>query len=467
MTAASERCRGQGSLTRRDFLAVLSGGVLGLACDRRSSPRAGAPHLLVIVTDDQRADSLGCMGNAVVRTPNIDALAADGALFESAFVTTSICPTSRASILSGQWMKRHGIGDFSTPLSATALSATYPFLLSRVARYRTGFVGKWGIGGRQPTELFDEFRGFSGQGSYFESVGDRRVHSTELLTDQAIAFLERHDEDRPFCLSVSFKAPHGPFSEYDPRFRDLYRGTEIPLPPSATPEAARSLPDFLRDPKGIALVRDRDALSERIRGYYRLLTGLDAALARLLDALARLGFAEETVVVFTSDNGMLMGEHGRIGKWLMYEESIRVPLVIRDPRLSAEQRRRHIREMALNVDIAPTLLELAGIPVPDAVQGRSLVPLLRGEAVTWREDWFYEHHHLRPEGGLPIPAMEGVRSRDWKYVRYLDAPSDEGASLFDLRADRYELRDLAALPEHAERVELFEVRRRELAAAVA
>jgi arylsulfatase A-like enzyme len=418
----------------------------------------------VLVTDDQRADGLGAMGNPVVSTPVLDALAADGAVFDAAFVTTAVCPTSRASILTGRYGRSHRVLDFSTPLSAELLATSYPLLLWGTG-YRTGFLGKWGLGGTLPQELFDVFWGFSGSGRYFvEDEGERR-HLSTVLARHAVAFLEEQARDRPFCLSVSFKAPHGP-GEYDPVFAALHRDQPIELPASATPEGQHGLPEFLRRSmsgrEGLRWVSRPEGLRDRIRDYYRLLAGVDAAVQRMLAALERLGLAEDTVVVFTSDNGILFGEHGLVGKWLMYEESIRVPLLLRDPRLPAEQRRRRVGEMVLNVDLAPTLLELAGLPTLPGQQGRSLVPLLRGEGRGWREAWLYEHPEHRSRLGY-LPALEGVRTRDWKYVRYLD-PDSDAASLFDLRSDPREERDLASSPERRPVLEELERLRLELRA---
>jgi arylsulfatase A-like enzyme len=453
------------ALTRRRFLELIAGSSLGLACEelRRGGGRRG-PNLIVLVTDDQRADSLGSMGNPVVSSPALDALAADGAVFDAAFVTTAVCPTSRASILTGLYGRRHGVLDFSTPLPPELLAASYPLVLWG-AGYRTGFLGKWGLGGELPRELFDVFWGFSGSGRYFvEDQGERR-HLTAVLARRAVAFLEEQPRERPFCLSVSFKAPHGP-GEYDPAFAALYRDQPIELPASATPESQRALPEFLRRSmsgrEGLRWVERPDALRDRVRGYYRLLAGVDAAVEQLRAALERLGLAEDTVLVFTSDNGMLFGEHGLMGKWLMYEESIRVPLLVRDPRLPAERRRRRVREMALNVDLAPTLLELAGLPALPGLHGRSLVPLLRGEARDWREAWLYEHPEHESRLGY-LPALEGVRTPEWKYVRYL-APASDAASLFDLRRDPREERDLAASPEHRAILDELERLRLELRA---
>jgi arylsulfatase A-like enzyme len=214
------------------------------------------------------------------------------------------------------------------------------------------------------------------------------------------------------------------------------------------------VPPFLRESlvgeRGLEWISDPDGLRVKLKLYYALVTEVDVAVGRVADALERLGLAADTVVVLTSDNGLMVGEHGLVGKWMMYEESIRVPLVIRDPRQPAAARGRRIDEMALNIDLAPTLLDLAGLGPAPRMQGRSLAPLLRGESVPWRDDWFYEHELEEP--GAYLPTVEGVRSRGWKYVRYLD-PRSNREELYDLRADPHELRNVIDRPEHREAAE--------------
>jgi arylsulfatase A-like enzyme len=453
-------------LTRRELLGAGLAGALGLACERLRGDASRRPNLLLLVTDDQRADSLGFAGNPVVQTPRLDAWAADSTVFENAFVTTSVCAPSRASMLTGQWARRHGIADFHTSLALDRLARTPPVLL-RGAGYRTGFLGKWGIGRALPRGAFDVFEGFRDRTDYWEQPGGRRVHLTQLLAEGAVDFLTRQRGDAPFFLQVSFKAPHGPWDQHPPDLVELYRDREIPLAPTATPEAAAALPDFLKrslgGPFGAAWVADPEALRGHIRNYYRLVTGVDRAFGEIQDALSRLGLSQHTVVMYTSDNGFLFGEHGLSGKWLMFEESIRVPLVVHDPRLPAGERRRRVQEMALNVDLAPTLLDLAGLPPVEDMQGASLAPLLRGEATAWRDDWFYEQH--LPVGERYLPWLEGIRTRDWKYAHYLDADS-RSESLFDLRSDPLEQRDLAASPEHRPQLDALRRRWAEAAAAL-
>jgi arylsulfatase A-like enzyme len=429
------------------ILAVVAGaGEVARADDTGRKP--ARPNIVFLLADDLRWDGLGCTGNRLARTPNLDALAARGTLFRNNFVTTSICCVSRASILSGQYARRHGINDFITPFSAAAFAATYPALL-HTAGYRTGFIGKFGVGEQMPEKEFDYWRGFPGQGNYF-AKGDP-THLTRKMGDQALEFLSA-DDRRPFCLSVSFKAPHcqdNAKREFppDPRDEGLFSGVTFPVPVTAKDKFFRELPGFVQHSEGRVRWERRFATPEMfqktVADYYRLVTGLDREVGRILAALRERGVADDTLVVFTSDNGFFFGERGMAGKWLMYEPSIRVPLVIADPHSPERARGRTEDAMTLNVDFAPTLLDYAGVAVPASMQGRSLRPLVQGENVAWRGEWFYEHQTLPKI----IPASEGVRTDRWKYLRWVGVePVVE--ELYDLKADPAEEHNLAPDPQH-------------------
>ncbi len=446
----------QPNVFRATCLAVLTlSGWLGLQSVWAAAERGPRrPNIILIITDDQRWDALGCMGNSIVHTPNIDRLAAEGAVFTNMFCTTSICATSRASFLTGQYARRHGVWDFRTPLRPDQFDHTFPVVLRKLG-YRTGMVGKWGLGGPLPKEAYDEFYGFSGQGRYYpkDKLGQPGEHLTQKLAAQVLQFLDGCSPDQPFLLQYYTKAAHcqdgdpWPFQP-DPRYNNLFRDVTIPLPKTATEKHFRALPKFLQTSEGRVRWRIRFATYEMfqksVKDYYRLIAGIDDAVGQILKKLQEKGLADNTVIIFTSDNGFFLGEHGLAGKWFAYEESIRLPLVIYDPRLPRERRGSRIPQMALNIDIAPTIFDLAGADIPDDVQGRSLVPLLRGESVPWRTEFFYEHLFEHPR----IPKSEGVRTERWKYVRYVDfdPPYEQ---LFDLKTDAYEEHDLARDPNWA------------------
>jgi arylsulfatase A-like enzyme len=413
--------------------------------------RAVRPNIIFLLADDLRWDALGCMGNCIIQTPHIDALAKRGVRFRNAFVTTSICAVSRASIFTGQYARRHKINDFVTDLAPEAFARTYVALL-RAAGYRVGFIGKFGVGARLPAKAFDYWRGFPGQGSYFKK--GETVHLTRRMGDDALEFLKTCDRGTPFCLSVSFKSPHaqdGAPREFppDPRDEDLYANVKIPVPKTADDQFFRALPEFVQKSEGRKRWQRRFATPEQyqkvVRDYYRLITGMDREIGRIVAALEQLGLADNTLIVFTSDNGFFLGERGMADKWLMYEESIRVPLIVCDPRLPAPRRGNSVEAMALNIDLAPTLLDYAGLPAPREMQGRSLRPLVAGRPVAWRTDWFYEHHTLPKI----IPPSEGVRTERWAYLRWM-AVEPAVEELYDVQADPLEEHNLAGRPEHRE-----------------
>lgn len=443
-------------MNRRQFLGAAAAAPALL---RSQSDR---PNIVFLLSDDQRWDSLGCMGDPYVKTPNLDRMAAEGVLFQRNFVTTAICVSSRSSIFTGLYSNSHRIWDFKNQFSPPAWSRSYPALLKR-AGYRTGFVGKFGIdGGKPPVESFDFWRGFQGQGHYFPK-GDGKTHLTTVMGDQAIEFLGSSSA-QPFCLSVSFKAPHVQDEDpkqflYDPADEALYRDLRPPIPQTARPEYIQQLPLSVQRSEARRRWAVRFAtpqlFEESVRSYYRLITGVDRVVGRVREELERRKLSENTVIIYTSDNGFYLGEHGLAGKWFMHEESIRTPLVIHDPRLPRERREQRVGAATLNIDMAPTILDLAGIERPSSMQGRSLTPWLRGQATAWRSEFFYEHHY--PNGGW-LPSTEGVRNTRYKYTRYTDEPQLT-EELYDLEVDMQEETNLATDPRFAVRLEELRSRR--------
>ncbi len=425
------------------------------------------PNVIFLMTDDQRWDTLGCMGNDAIETPNLDRLGREGLIFDNMFVTTSICCTNRACVLTGQYGRRHGIWRFGQNMTPAQLSQTYCGVL-KASGYMTGFIGKYGVG-KPPAQLFDMNGAWPGQGHYFVKVqgehpirfsfdpkaAGKKRHLTSVMGDQVLEFLDQCEPGKPFNLSVSFKAAHvqdsynladRPFQP-DPKLEaTLYNDQLIPRPRTARDEYFQRLPEFLKNSEA----RMRWAVrfwgparyQESVKGYYRLISGVDRQVGRILEKLKQSGLADNTVIIFTGDNGFFLGEHGMAGKWFPHEESIRVPLIIYDPRLPKSKRGRRCSEMALSIDIAPTICELAGIDPPTGMQGKSLVPLLDGQATNWRHEWFYEHLFVHPR----IPVNEGIRTDRWKYMRFEVDPVWEG--LYDLSKDAGETRNLTGDPNY-------------------
>jgi arylsulfatase A-like enzyme len=421
-----------------------------------TAPTSAHWNVVVLISDDQRFDAMGAMLNHIVRTPNLDKLAARGALFASHFVTTSICPVSRSSMYLGQYAHRHKIWDFDTPMSEGQLELSYFHLLRDT--HQVGFVGKWGIGDSEPppVEHFDYWAGYSGQGEYFDTPEHKDRHITLRQTDQTIAFIDQAVAKKaPFALTLCYKAPHpqdGEIPEFQaaPEFADWYANETMPRPATATERHFERLPDFLRTSESRRRWQSRfgseESFQETVRQYYRLISGVDASVGAIVDHLAKLGQLENTLILFTSDNGFMLGEHGLAGKWWMFEESIRVPLLICPPAALALPGGRLVNALTLNIDIYPTLLSALGKPIPSECQGRSIWPLIEGTASDVREDFYYEFFFEHPT----IGKSEGVRTKSWKYIHW---PKREahGEMLFDLIDDPQEENDLAGDRRYSQR----------------
>lgn len=408
------------------------------------------PNIIFILTDDQRWDALGYAGNDLIHTPNMDQLASEGVYFENAFVTTPICAASRASILTGLYERTHDFTFRTPPLAADYVNVSYPKLLKE-QNYALGFFGKFGmqLENRMDTLIFDKCEKETTQG-YFRLVGEgwsEHIHLTDHTTNKAINFIENIAGEKPFCVSISYNAPHAddtsPLQYFWPARHDkLYSEEVIPRGPLMDEKYYQQLPPFLQDSMTLGRIRWKwrydspEKYQRMVKGYYKMISTIDDNLGRLRKRLAELKIADNTIIILLGDNGYFLGERGLAGKWLMYENSIRVPLIIYDPR--AEQSRT-VQQLALNIDISPTILDYAGIEAPASIQGRSLRPLLAGQTQSWRKDFVCEHLYELPY----IPKSEGIRTKKWKYFRYLDYPGNE--ELYNLERDPMELNNLVGV----------------------
>lgn len=418
------------------------------------------PNVLVIITDDQRWDALSCPGHPLLKTPNLDRLAAEGARFANAFVTTSLCSPSRASMMSGRYAHRHGVLNNFTEYPDALPS--YPKRL-RAAGYETAYFGKWHMGETNdaPRSGFDFWMSHAGQGRYFDNEwnvnGRRQVvrgYYTTVVTENAIRWLERPRE-KPFLLVLGHKAPHGGPIEPEPKYEHALDHLPVSKPPNfdawrdGKPSwLAESFPTWHGAGGPLYNIRDYDRF---VRSYLATLLSVDESVGRLYEALEGRGLLDRTIIVFTSDNGFALGEHGRVDKRTMYEESIRVPLLVRYPPLI--RKGTVIREMVLNIDLAPSLLDLCGVePLPDA-DGESWKPLLVGQRRGWRHAWLYFYNY---EEEFPYtPNVRGIRTADWKYIFYPSGdgkPSRYTAELYDLRRDPLETRNLINEPSAARKL---------------
>ena len=453
------------TLTRRDFLKFAGAAVGAVAAQvvpgrlllpRAPSPplqlcsqnapseflfRAGdeRPNIIVVLLDDQRWDHMSCMGHPFLQTPNMDRLVQEGALFNNAFVTTSLCSPSRASFLTGLYAHAHGVKNNLTPWDNR--NVTFMEYLHD-AGYRNAFIGKWHMPGRLPelrgVDRFITFTVKGGQGQYFDcpliidGVETQRpgTYITEDLTSFALEFI-RAEKEGPFCLYLSHKAAHQNFLP-PPELDHLYDNEDLSfLPPESFPWQTWTPGAYWEGALG--------SMHNHYRDYCEALVAVDQQLGRLLDELDVLGLRENTIVVYTSDNGYSWGEHIRNGKRWATEENLRIPFLLRYPaRLTAGGLRPD--PMVLNIDLAPTLLDLAGLPVPESMQGRSILPVMENRAQDWRTSFLYEYFKDFPYN---VPAQNAVRTRQYLYVEYDGRRLPE---LYDIQRDPRTLQNIIDSP---------------------
>lgn len=436
-------------------LAALAG--CATATTSSQPPPSAPPNFVVIFTDDQRHDAIGYAGNEAIHTPNLDGLAERAVRFSNAFVTLSICSPSRAALLTGRYGSANGVMRLGGTLNEGERVLPQYF---QEAGYRTAHVGKWHM--PQPPDAlgFEVAPYFVSNGSYRERsvVADGRETIAEGFIEdysvsRAVEFVhEAAAEGEPFLLMLNTQLPHmNGDLEWDasPQSLAMYDPEQLPLPATWDDDLSGK-PPYLRTARHREQAQtygygDPADIRQHMAEYYAVITDMDVALGRILDELGRPGLLENTYVVFMGDNGWFLGEHGFTSKVLPYEESMRVPLAIAGPGF----RPRTEARFALNIDIAPTLLDLAGMLVPETMHGHSLVPVLAGEEVPWRQSFLYQA--TEPElGSWPHLA---VREERWKYIRTFDLEDPLRVAfeeLYDLRDDAAEMNNLAHDPEHAE-----------------
>lgn len=420
------------------------------------------PNFLFIITDDQRWDAIAAVqeeqGDKArfpwLETPALDRLKSQSASFRNTFCTTSLCSPSRASFLTGQYVHSHGVSNNHTPLPIE--STTYATVLKEHG-YRTGYVGKWHMGNQDERPGFDFSASFRGQGKFFkcpvvvrkdgerkEVIADKWID--DASTDFAIEFL-RENKERPFLLTVGFKSVHGP-REPHPDHQSSYTGEKAQPVPNLGAYAP-----FLPEKGGKPAFNPGNP---KLLDYFRTLTSADRSLGRLLQEVDALGLDKNTIVIFTSDNGYYLGEHGLGDKRSAYEESLRLPLLVRSP--FHDTKKSAVDPIVLNLDLAPTIVDLAGLPVPASFQGKSLKPLLEGSTPpTWRADFLYEYFYER---NFRNPPVLGIRTTSEKLVTY---PGRESWNqVFEVREDPYELVNQYANTAKAEVRQRLEKRLEEL-----
>lgn len=462
MTAATDR---------RRVLQGL-GGVAALAGAGCATTAAGGPdrrpNILFIMTDDHAQAALSSYGNTIIRTPNLDRIGAEGVRFTEAFVTNSLCLPSRATYLTGLYSHAHGLvtnGAESNFTNEPALNnrATYPNMLRRVG-YHTGVVGKWHV--NSPPQGYGYTAILPGQGQYFDpplivqgETTRGQGHTDDVIGDLALGFLRDRPRDRPFCLLYQFKAPHRGWEPAE-RFRSAFSDIEIPPPDTFMadirdrPRAVQLSDMLIADMndyrnRGVTADMPYEERARRnyeifIKDYYRVLLGVDENVGRVLEFMDRESLSENTLVVYTSDNGFFLGDHGLFDKRLMYEQSIKVPMLVRHP-ASIQPGQVNGDQMVLNIDVAPTFLDFAGLDLDPHMHGRSWKSVVQGAPPTdWRQDFLYQYfefpaaHCVRPH--------RGVRDRRWKLIHW-ELPAEW--ELYDLETDPDERVNLSGRPEFA------------------
>jgi arylsulfatase A-like enzyme len=430
-----------------------------------------APNILFIMSDDHAAHAMSCYGSRINVTPNLDRIAGEGMRFDNCFCTNSICTPSRASILTGTYNHVNGATTLATPLDGR--QQTFPKLL-QAAGYQTAVIGKWhlGHGGNYDPQGFDFWSVLPDQGLYYdprflEADGEHIYpgYATDIITERSLEWLAARDRRRPFCLLVHHKAPH---LSWEPAARHaaLYADHDIPLPDTfdddyrqrahaAAAATMRIEHDLTSEdlkapvPPELAPAEAKQWMYQRyIKDYLRCVAAVDEGVGRLLDFLDDQGLTEDTIVVYTSDQGFFLGDHGWYDKRFMYEESLRMPFVMRYPREIAPGSTSS--DMLLNVDFGPTFLDCAGLEIPPEMQGTSFRPLLHGDLPEgWQTSMYYRY--WMHAGQHNVCAHYGIRTLRHKLIYYYgDALGQPEWELFDLESDPYELHNVYDDPAYAD-----------------
>lgn len=423
------------------------------------------PNIIFILTDDQRFDALGYAGNKLIHTPEMDKLAKKGTYFENALVTTPICAASRASILTGLYERTHQFNFQTGNVREAYMADSYPKILKDNG-YATGFYGKYGVRYDDLEKQFDEYESYDRnnayddkRGYYYKTLGKDTVHLTRYTGQKALDFIENSNKGKPFCLSLSFSAPHAHDKAKDqyfwqPETDGLLQKVTMPGPDLGEDKYFNEQPGFVKE--GFNRLRwtwrydTPEKYQHSVKGYYRMISGIDREIAKIREKLAQKGLDKNTVIILMGDNGYFLGERQMAGKWLLYDNSIRVPLIIFDPRVKKQQDN---KEIALNIDVPSTIMDLAGLQQPSTWQGKSLMPIVSKQKKGLERDTVLIEHIWEFKN---IAPSEGVRTKDWKYFRYVNDKSFE--ELYFLKDDPKEINNLATDPKY--RSELIAFRKK-------
>ena len=460
------------AINRRNFLKSSIAAATTMACAQGSSlaARRSSPNVVVILTDDQRWDCMSCQGHPFLKTPNMDRIAEEGARFANMFVTTSLCSPSRASFLSGLYAHAHKVTNNFTDYPSGLPS--FPLRLQQ-SGYETAYIGKWHMGEQSDERRpgFDYWITHKGQGKYYDTTfninGKRQVkkgYYTHRVTDMAVDWLKA-EHDKPFLLMIGHKAPHTPFTPEE-KYEHIYDNIEIRYPWTAfnlqgKPKWIKERLNTWHGIYGPIFGFRKDfpdtsaegvlKFADFVRAYTATIKSVDDSVGRVYQTLKDLGRLDSTVIVLAGDNGFFLGEHGMTDKRTMHEPSIRVPLLVRYPKLIRPGT--VINEMVLNVDLAPSILDICAAESLRKIHGKSWKNLLAGRNAGWRKSWYYSYDY---EKQFPYtPNVRGVRTDRFKYVHYPngdDKPDLYKAELYDLTTDPLEKNNLIDNPKYAAKV---------------
>src|SRR5690625_2145511 len=442
------------------------------------------PNIIFIMSDDHAAHAMSCYDSKINETPHLDRIANEGMRFDNCFCTNSICAPSRAAILTGMYNHKNGVKTLGDTFDSRQPTVQK---MMKEKGYQTALIGKWhlGHGGHSDPTGFDYWNVFPDQGEYHDPVmydmGEEKVftgYATDIVTDLSLEWMKNRDKNKPFMLMCHHKAPHRPWDP-DENHMHMYEDIDIPEPPTfhddysdrteATKEAKMRIDRDLRErdvkakpPEGLSAGELKSWYYQRyIKDYLRCVASIDDNVGRILDYLDGEGLAEDTMIVYTSDQGFFLGDHGWYDKRFMYEESLRMPFIIRYPREIKDGT--VTKDFALNVDFSYTFLDYAGIEIPDHMQGRSLRPVLEDNTPDdWQTSMYYRYwEHLSIEHR--VGAHYGLRTHDFKLIYYygealgaadaVDESRTPEWELFDLRKDPSELKNVYHDPDYQETVQ--------------
>ncbi|RCS26692.1 DUF4976 domain-containing protein [Polaribacter sp. WD7] len=433
------------------LLALSIIGLSFLACNKKTSSKTKEekPNIIFILTDDQRWDALGYAGNALAHTPEMDKLAKSGVFFKNTIATTPICAASRASIFSGLQERTHNYSFTSKAMKDEYMEQAFPRVLKQ-SGYYTGLYGKFGVKYKKLDSLYDVHENYDLRydrkditSYYYKTLGKDTVHLTRYTGEKALQFLDKAPTDKPFCLQLSFSAPHASDNTVEQYFwqeenNHVLENVTVPDANISSDEDYNKLPKLVKD--GFNRLRwywrydTPEKYQHSVKGYFRMLAGIDNEIAKIRTKLEAKGIADNTIIVLMGDNGFFLGERQISGKWLMYDNSLKVPLIIYDPR---NKEHKDVEQMALNIDVPSTILDFAGVEAPKSWHGKSLKPFINEENVNLERDTILIEHLWDFKN---IAPSEGVRTQEWKYFRYVDDKSIE--ELYNLKDDPRETNNL-------------------------